>query len=219
MPVPYLLHPSGDITKVYRLYRDSNFAFVESVTEGSNGAYLPVTGLAATDAYGTLSVAVQSKLYYPELGEANPLAGKRLAVKDIYDLKRVRTTAGNRAYREMIDPAERNAPALRKLIELGAVAVSKTKTTQFALGERPSAGYTDQLAPFNPRGDGYQHPQGSSSSTGAGVAAYPWLDFETGSDTGGSVRLPSQERSLRNANHQRLTPTRRHHPSSTPRVF
>ncbi|KAF2002320.1 hypothetical protein P154DRAFT_431306 [Amniculicola lignicola CBS 123094] len=76
------------------------------------------------------------------------------------------------------------------LIDLGAVVVGKTKTTQFALGERPTADYVDQLAPFNPRGDGYQHPQGSSCGTGASVASYEWLDFGTGSDTGGSTSMP-----------------------------
>ncbi|KAH7072493.1 amidase signature domain-containing protein [Paraphoma chrysanthemicola] len=70
---------------------------------------------------------------------------------------------------------------------MGAVIIGKTKTTQFALGERPTADYVDQLAPFNPRGDGYQHPQGSSAGTGAGLASYDWMDIATGSDTGGSL--------------------------------
>ncbi|OAL48036.1 hypothetical protein IQ07DRAFT_613381 [Pyrenochaeta sp. DS3sAY3a] len=70
---------------------------------------------------------------------------------------------------------------------MGAVVIGKTKTTQFALGERPTADYVDQLAPFNPRGDGYQHPQGSSAGTGAALASYDWLDIATGSDTGGSL--------------------------------
>lgn len=196
MSGPYLLHPSGVLTKVYRLYWDSNFAFVESVTEGLNNTYIPVTGLAFTDAYSTLSVAVPSRLYYPPPTEERPLSGKRLAVKDIYDLKGVRTSGGNRAYREMTSPAESSAPSLQMLIEMGAVVVGKTKTTQFALGERPTADYVDQLAPFNPRGDGYQHPQGSSCGTGAGIASYEWLDFGTGSDTGGSVRLPSMANGL-----------------------
>ncbi|KAF2714250.1 amidase signature enzyme [Pleomassaria siparia CBS 279.74] len=196
MPGPYLLHPSGSITKVYRLYWDYNFAFVESVTDGINGTHIPVTGLALTDASSTLSVAVPSRLYYPPPSSERPLSGKRLAVKDLYDVKGLRTSGGNRAYRAMTDPATDTAPALQKLIDLGAVVVGKTKTTQFALGERPTADYVDQLAPFNPRGDGYQHPQVSSCGTGAGVASYEWLDFGTATDTGGSVRLPSQANGL-----------------------
>jgi hypothetical protein len=147
MPGPYLLHPSGGVTKVYKLYWDHNFAFVESVTEGSNGTYVPVTGLASTDAYGALSIAVPSRLYYPLPTEDKPLSGKRLGVKDIYDLKGVRTSGGNRAYRDLTEPALASAPALQRLIDMGAVVIGKTKTTQFALGERPTADYVDQFAP------------------------------------------------------------------------
>jgi Asp-tRNA(Asn)/Glu-tRNA(Gln) amidotransferase A subunit family amidase len=124
------------------------------------------------------------------------LSGKRLGVKDIYDLKGVRTSGGNRAYRDLTESALASAPALQKLIDMGAVVIGKTKTTQFALGERPTADYVDQLAPFNPRGDGYQHPQGSSAGTGAGLASYDWMDIATGSDTGGSVRLPAMANGL-----------------------
>ncbi|ORY11298.1 hypothetical protein BCR34DRAFT_624835 [Clohesyomyces aquaticus] len=70
---------------------------------------------------------------------------------------------------------------------MGDVVVGKTETTQFALGERPTADCVDQLAPFNPRGDGYQHPQGSSCETGVGIASYEFLDFGTRSDTRGSL--------------------------------
>jgi Asp-tRNA(Asn)/Glu-tRNA(Gln) amidotransferase A subunit family amidase len=196
MSGPYLLHPSGAITKVYRLYWDHNFAFVESVTEGPNGTYFPVTGLASTDAYGALSIAVPSRLYYPLPTEDKPLSGKRLGVKDIYDLRGVRTSGGNRAYRDLTEPALKSALSLQRLVDMGAVVIGKTKTTQFALGERPTADYVDQLAPFNPRGDGYQHPQGSSAGTGAGLASYEWMDIATGSDTGGSVRLPAMANGL-----------------------
>jgi Asp-tRNA(Asn)/Glu-tRNA(Gln) amidotransferase A subunit family amidase len=196
MAGPYLLHSSGAVAKVYRLYWDHNFAFVQSVTEGFNGTYIPVTGLALADAYGALSIAVPSRLYYPPPTEDKPLSGKRLGVKDIYDLKGVRTSGGNRAYRDLTKPAITSALALQKLIDMGAVVIGKTKTTQFALGEKPTADYVDQLAPFNPRGDGYQHPQGSSAGTGAGLASYEWMDIATGSDTGGSVRLPAMANGL-----------------------
>jgi Asp-tRNA(Asn)/Glu-tRNA(Gln) amidotransferase A subunit family amidase len=196
LPGPYFLHPSGAVTKVYRLYWDHNFAFVESVTEDSDATYVPVTGIASTDAYGALSIAVPSRLYYPLPTEDKPLSGKRLGVKDIYDLRGVRTSGGNRAYRDLTEPAPANALALQKLIDMGAVVIGKTKTTQFALGEKPTADYVDQLAPFNPRGDGYQHPQGSSAGTGAGLASYEWMDIATGSDTGGSVRLPAMANGL-----------------------
>lgn len=135
---PYLFHPSGKITRVYRLYRDHNFAFETPVTEGLNGSYVPVTGAVDTDANGALSIAVPSRLYYPPPSKEKPLSGKRLVVKDNYDLKGIRTVAGSRAIRELNDPAEENAPSLQKLIDLGAVVIGKVKTTQVALGEVPA---------------------------------------------------------------------------------
>lgn len=135
---PYLFHPSGKITRVYRLYRDHNFAFETPVTEGPNGSYVPVTGAVETDANGALSIAVPSRLYYPPPSREKPLSGKRLVVKDNYDLKGIRTVAGSRAIRELNDPAEENARSLQKLIDLGAAVIGKVKTTQVALGEVPA---------------------------------------------------------------------------------
>ncbi|EFY94312.1 amidase domain protein [Metarhizium robertsii] len=44
---------------------------------------------------------------------------------------------------------------------------------------------------FNPRGDGYQSPAGSSSGSAAAVAAYDWLDCALSTDTSGSGRRPA----------------------------
>ncbi|PNS21577.1 aspartyl/glutamyl-tRNA(Asn/Gln) amidotransferase, A subunit [Sphaceloma murrayae] len=193
---PYILHPDGSFTKAYRLYTDPAFAFVESVVPGPDGSYVPITGSAQGGINGGVSIAVPSRLYYPEPSPERPLEGRRLAVKDIYNLKGTQTTAGSRAYFALGKMANETAPSVQSLIDLGAVVVGKSKTTFFALGEYPTADYVDQLAPFNPRGDGYQNPEGSSSGTGAGLASYSWLDFGTGSDTGGSVRLPSKQNGL-----------------------
>lgn len=70
------------------------------------------------------------------------------------------------------------------------------KTSQFANGESATADWVDYHSPFNPRGDGYQDPSSSSSGPGAGAASYAWLDLTLGSDTGGSIRGPSQVQGL-----------------------
>lgn len=44
---------------------------------------------------------------------------------------------------------------------------------------------------FNPRGDSYQSPAGSSSGSAVAVAAYDWVDCGVGSDTSGSGRRPA----------------------------
>lgn len=81
---------------------------------------------------------------------------------------------------------------MQNLIDAGAIVVGKMKTSQFANGETATSDWVDYLSPFNPRGDSYQDPSSSSSGPGAGIAAYEWLDITLGSDTGGSVRGPSQ---------------------------
>lgn len=50
---------------------------------------------------------------------------------------------------------------------------------------------TEYTAPFNPRGDSYQSPSSSSAGSAAASAAYHWLDFTIGTDTGGSTRQPA----------------------------
>ena len=64
--------------------------------------------------------------------------------------------------------------------------------SRFANGETATADWVDYSEPFNPRGDGYQDTETSSAGPGAGIAAYPWLDIALGSDTGGSIRGPSE---------------------------
>lgn len=56
--------------------------------------------------------------------------------------------------------------------------------------EEPADAVDFQTA-FNPRGDGYQSPAGSSSGSAAAVAAYDWVDCALGTDTSGSGRRPA----------------------------
>ncbi|KAH8651168.1 amidase signature domain-containing protein, partial [Xylariales sp. PMI_506] len=194
IPGPYFLAPDGSITKAYRLYPDPNFAFVESVTgPDADGTYVPVSGSTGDGVNGGVSIAVPSRLYYPPPSAERPLEGLRLGVKDIFDLQGIRTSAGSRSLFALDRIANDTGSALQSLIDLGAVVVGKLKTTQFALSEIPTGDYIDQLGPYNPRGDGYQNPQGSSVGTGVAVASYDWLDFGTGTDTGGSIRFPSMQ--------------------------
>lgn len=172
----------------YRLYNDENQSFLYGTIPDSTGGFqiLP----ARIPGAATESIGVPSRLYFTPTA-SKPLAGMRLAVKDIFDVKGLRTGCGNRAFWQHYPPKTRTAPAIQRLIDGGMVLVGKAKTSQFANGETATSDWVDLHAPYNPRGDGYQ--DGSSSSTGPGtaVAAYPWLDFAVGSDTGGSMRGPA----------------------------
>jgi hypothetical protein len=189
---PYFLSLSGAMYQAYRLYSDVQGAFTETVLAKSDGTF---TVLPANVPGQSLAVAVPSRLYYTKTA-SKPLAGVRLGVKDIYDIKGLRTSNGNRAWYHLYPEASATAVAVQNLVNAGAVIVGKMKTSQFANGETATADWVDYHSPFNPRGDGYQDPSSSSSGPGAGEGAYEWLDITLGSDTGGSVRGPSQLQGL-----------------------
>ena len=57
----------------------------------------------------------------------------RLAVKDLFDIKGLRVSGGNRAYYDLYEPRNVTAPALQRLIDLGAILVGKAGTVQSVL--------------------------------------------------------------------------------------
>ncbi|EEU34049.1 uncharacterized protein NECHADRAFT_50177 [Fusarium vanettenii 77-13-4] len=185
---PYFVSTTGRIYQAYRLYADVQGAFSESSILNQDGSY---SVLPANLPGHSLAVAVPSRLYYTRTTK-KPLAGVRLGIKDIFNVQGLKTSNGNRAWYNLYPAANRTAPAVQNLLDAGAVIVGKMKTSQFANGESATADWVDYHAPFNPRGDGYQDPSSSSAGPAAGVAAYPWLDIALGSDTGGSIRSPSQ---------------------------
>ncbi|KAI9368169.1 amidase signature domain-containing protein [Aspergillus egyptiacus] len=189
-PGPYFLDSAtGKVHQAYLLYSDVMGAFTQGLIPLEDGSWDVLS--ASLQGYSTITIGVPSRLYYTATPE-KPLAGVRIGVKDLFDMKGVKTGCGNRAYYELYPPANTTAPAIQPLIDAGAVIVGKMKTSQFANGETATADWVDYHSPFNARGDGYQDPSSSSSGAGSGIGAYPWLDAAVGSDTGGSVRGPAQ---------------------------
>ncbi|KAF2812363.1 glutamyl-tRNA amidotransferase [Mytilinidion resinicola] len=189
---PYFVTSAGTLHRAYRLYSDFAGAFTETAISNSEGVFsvLPAGIVGQSPA-----VAVPSRLYFTKTVD-KPLAGVRLGIKDIYDIAGLKTSNGNRAWYGLYPPANKTAVAVQKLIDAGAIVVGKMKTSQFANGETATADWVDYHEPFNPRGDGYQDTSSSSSGPGAGEGSYPWLDITLGSDTGGSIRGPSEVQGL-----------------------
>ncbi|THU03692.1 amidase [Lampropedia puyangensis] len=115
-----------------------------------------------------------------------PLDGCIVSVKDLFDVAGVVTTAGSKLL-QTAQPAAQDATIVQHLRAAGAVVIGKTNMTEFAfsgIGINPHYG-----TPGNAL-DASRIPGGSSS--GAGVAvALGMCDIAIGSDTGGSVRIPS----------------------------
>ncbi|CAI7996834.1 Amidase 1 [Geodia barretti] len=116
-----------------------------------------------------------------------PLSGMTFAAKDIFDVAGHVTGGGNPDWQRTHGPAESTAPAVQMLLDAGATLVGKTHTdelTRGILGRNPHYG-----TPVNPAAPG-RVPGGSSSGSASAVAGGV-VDFALGSDTGGSVRMPS----------------------------
>jgi len=112
-------------------------------------------------------------------GEARPLEGLPLGIKDIFYTSGLRTTAGFAPFGEHV-PTYDAAPVAR-LREAGAMVLGKTVTTQFALVDPPKT-----RNPWNSE----RTPGGSSSGSAAAVAAR-MAPAALGSQTAGSVLRPA----------------------------
>src|SRR3954447_6464882 len=113
--------------------------------------------------------------------------GPRLAVKDIIDVEGVPTTGGSRRLERKAKPAPADAPCLAGARAAGARIVGKANLHELAtmpIGTNPWFG-----SPVNPL-DPALIPGGSSSGSAVAVANDD-ADVALGSDTGGSVRIPS----------------------------
>lgn len=117
-----------------------------------------------------------------------PLAGIPISIKDLFDEQGQVTRAGSRVLADA-SPAAEDSPVVQRLRAAGAVIVGRTNMTEFAysgLGLNPHYG-----TPRNPwdRGTG-RIPGGSSS--GAAISVTDGMAAAAiGTDTGGSVRIPS----------------------------
>lgn len=118
--------------------------------------------------------------------DRGPLHGIPYAVKDIYDVKGVPTTAGSKLLANNV--AHEDCHAVAQLARAGMIMMGKTHTVQFALG--PIGLNSDYGAPHNPWHAVPHATGGSSSGSGVAVAA-GLVPMALGSDTGGSVRIPS----------------------------
>jgi amidase len=139
---------------------------------GLNGAFV-------ADGFGSLPVSIS------QVGRK--LAGKRLAVKDVFDVEGLRTGGGNPEWLSQQAPAAHTSLPVRALLEQGAQWIGKTVTDELTYS---LAGINAHYGtPENPA-DPARIPGGSSSGSAVAVAA-GHADIGLGTDCGGSIRLPA----------------------------
>ncbi|SHG29663.1 amidase [Kaistia soli DSM 19436] len=115
------------------------------------------------------------------------LDGLTFAAKDLFDIAGHVTGCGNPDWARTHPPARRSAKVVEQLLAAGATLAGKTITDEISLGLLGRNQFDG--TPINPRARD-RFPGGSSSGSAAAVAG-GLVDFALGTDSGGSVRVPS----------------------------
>ncbi|MBU8785568.1 MULTISPECIES: amidase [Bacillus] len=130
---------------------------------------------------------IDKELYVKPENVEGSLKNKTFAVKDVFHVKGHKNAAGNPDWLRTHGPSAKNAAAVDLLLREGAglKGAAHTDELMYSLnGENAHYG-----TPVNPAAEG-KVPGGSSSGSAVAVAA-GLTDFALGTDTGGSVRIPS----------------------------
>ena len=118
---------------------------------------------------------------------AGPLLGLTFAVKDLFDVAGLPTLGSTPDWNPTHAPAIQHAWVVARLLDAGATMVGKTVTDEVSLGIFGENKHHGRV--INPRAPA--HVPGGSSSGSAAAVAGGLCDFALGTDTGGSVRVPS----------------------------
>jgi len=123
-------------------------------------------------------------------GDARPLEGLALGIKDMFATKDTRTTAGSHILDNFLPTYESTVSA--NLWRDGAVMLGKLNNDEFAMGSsNETSVFGPTISPWRRKGANTPLvPGGSSGGSAAAVAAGLCLGA-TGTDTGGSIRQPA----------------------------
>ncbi len=124
-------------------------------------------------------------------GEAGPIDGIPLAIKDLFCTKGVQTTASSHILEGFVPRYESTVSG--KLLKDGAVMLGKTAMDEFAMGSSNTTSYFGNvISPWKDekRRELQLVPGGSSGGSASLVSARGAMGA-TGSDTGGSIRQPA----------------------------
>jgi aspartyl-tRNA(Asn)/glutamyl-tRNA(Gln) amidotransferase subunit A len=159
-------------------------AFVKAVADAK-----PLNAFVTETPEKAMAMAAESDARIAK-GEARPLEGLPLAIKDLFCTKGVKTTAGSNILNNFIPPYE--STVSQNLWDAGAVMLGKTNMDEFAMGSsNETSFYKPVTNPWRAKNSNEALvPGGSSGGSASAVAANLCLGA-TGTDTGGSIRQPA----------------------------
>ena len=123
-------------------------------------------------------------------GDAGPLAGIPLGIKDLFATRGVDTTAGSHILKGFKPPYESHVTA--NLRKAGAGMLGKLNMDEFAMGSsNETSAYGPVISPWRRQGSNVGLTPGGSSGGSAAAVAAGIAPGATGTDTGGSIRQPA----------------------------
>lgn len=180
------MNPAIDIAQAVRERRITATEVVTLCLADLSEHAAPLVAVTRTLAARALREAAEVDARIARGEDPGPLAGVPYGVKDLFDVAGLPTTAGSGLYADAA-PAERDAEAIHRLRNAGAVLVATLNMDEFAYG----------FATINAVHGTTRNPHdlerlaGGSSGGSAAVVAANLLPFALGSDTNGSVRVPA----------------------------
>lgn len=114
-----------------------------------------------------------------------PLHGIPFAAKDLFFTAGIRTTCGSKILSDFVP--EQNATVIDRLVSAGAILIGKANMHEFAFGTTNlNPHFGDAKNPWDP-----DRVTGGSSGGSAAAVASSCALLALGTDTGGSIRIPS----------------------------
>lgn len=183
------LNTIRDIHDAYDSGQLTPVSFVEQyflrIDQSKHNAYISLCKERAIEQAKVLANELKTKHNGKVPRAAMPLFGIPMGIKDVQVIDGVRTTAGSKILSDYIPPY--TATSVLKLENAGAITLGKLNMDEFAMG---SSNENSAFGPVIHPTHADRVPGGSSGGSGTAVAAD--LCFAaTGTDTGGSIRLPA----------------------------
>lgn len=161
---------------------------------GQSSSHRGGVGPTSSDSSGPLDSTVWRRFGMPliEPTGSGPLDGETIAVKDLYAIKGQLIGAGNEAWLQQAQPQPVTASAVAALLSAGAAVAGIARADELAYSLAGTNGHYG--TPPNPLAP--DRIPGGSSSGSASAVALGQATIGLGTDTAGSIRVPSSYQGL-----------------------